>query len=167
MMTDPYDPEGAFVGAILHMPVPMAAEALDLIHNDDIADLLNLHIVQVARVLIAEGVPTDPVAVLARARADGIVTGAEAIRALTMRLHDLYAAVPTPAAWRHYGLAVIDEALRRQWTAMATRVMQAAASSGLDVVIDLFDAECRPVRRLHDRRLAAAGQPPTRLRVAG
>lgn len=163
MMTD-LDPEPAFVAALLHMAVPMASQALDLVHDEDIADFLHQRIVTVVRVLVAENIPPDPVAVLVRARADGTVTGVEATRALSARLGDLYLAVPTPASWRYYGLGVIDEALRRRCRAMAARVGQAAESCSLDLLIDVLDAECRLVRRLHDRRLAAA---PAQLRAVG
>ncbi|WP_091542350.1 hypothetical protein [Modestobacter sp. DSM 44400] len=157
--------EDAFVGAVLHMAVPTAKGALDLVHDDDLADLLNQRIVTVARVLVAEGVAPDPVAVFARARAHGVVTGVDATKALGMKLGDVYGSVPTPASWRYYGLAVIDEALRRRCIAMGTRVMQAAEGCPLDVLIDVLDAECRVVRRLHDRRLAAA--TPPRLKAVG
>jgi replicative DNA helicase len=83
---------------------------------------------------------------------------------LTLRLTDLYGDVVTPANWRYYANGVIDEALRRQCVAMGTRVLQAAETSSLDVLIDLLDAECRLVRRLHNRRTAAAGATPARLR---
>ncbi|MDP9459583.1 MAG: hypothetical protein M3Q22_04770 [Actinomycetota bacterium] len=169
MMTDPHDPEGAFVGAQLHMPAPMASEALDLIYDDDIADYLNQRIVTVIRVLVAEGAAPDPVAVLARARADGTVAGADATRAMALRLGDLYGTCPTPASWRLYGQAVIDEALRRRCIEMAARVTQAAEGCPLDVLIDVLDAECRTLRRLHERRIAVAGggRPDLRSVVAG
>lgn len=166
MMTDHTDPGDAFVGALLHMPVPMAKEALDLVHDDDIADLLNLTIVKLARVLVAENVAPDPVAISIRARADGITAGPEAIRMLTLRLADLYGGVVTPANWRYYAAGLINDAVRRQFVAMGTRVLQAAETSGLDVMVDLLDAECRTVRRLLDRRLAVAHQAPT-LRQVG
>jgi replicative DNA helicase len=147
--------EEAFIGALLHMPAPMASQALDLIHDEDLADYLNQRILTVVRLLVADNIAPDPVAALARARADGTVTGADATQAMAMRLADLYQSVPTPASWRAYGQAVIDEALRRQCIAMGTRVLQAAESCSLDVLIDLLDAECRTVRRLHDRRAPA------------
>jgi replicative DNA helicase len=159
------DAEGAFTGALLHMAVATAKEALDLVQDDDLADFLNQKIVSVARLLAAEGVAPDPVAILTRARADGIVAGNEATRALGARLGELYGAVPTPASWRFYGHGVIDDALRRQCIAMGNRVLQAAESCALDVLIDVLDAECRVVRRLHNRRLATT---PKQLRaVAG
>ncbi len=169
MMTDTqFSAEDAFTGALLHMPVPIAKEALDLVHDDDVADFLNITIVKLARALVAEGVAPDPMAVSIRARADGIVAGPEAIRMLTLRLADLYADVVTPANWRYYAHGLIDEALRRAFIAMGTRVMQAAEGSALDVMVDLLDAECRLVRRLLDRRAALAGPPAPRLRqVAG
>ncbi len=157
MMTDPHDPEGAFVGALLHMPAPMAREALDLVHDDDLGDYMHQRIVMVIRRLVAEDSAPDPVAVLARARADGVVTGSTAVQAMACRLHDLYASVPTPASWRLYALGTVDDALRRQCIALGDRVAQAAESSALDVLIDVLDAECRTVRRLHGRRLAVAG----------
>jgi len=167
MMTD-QTAEDALVGALLQMPVPMAKEALDLVHDDDIADLLNLTIVQVARLLVAENITPDPMAIAIRARADGTTAGPEAIRMLTLRMADLYADVVTPANWRYYANGVIDEALRRQCIAMGTRVLQAAETSSLDVLIDLLDAECRTVRRLHSRRTALVDAAVPRLRqVAG
>ncbi len=153
----PTHAEEAFVGALLHMQVPTAKEALDLIHEHDLADYLHEQIVTVARLLVADNIPPDPAAALVRARADGIVSGGAAIQAFAQRMADLYAAVPTPCSWRYYANGVIDEALRRRCVEMAARVAQAAETSSLDVLIDLLDAECRLVRRLHDRRLAAAG----------
>jgi replicative DNA helicase len=157
--------EDAFIGALPHLPVATAGEALALVHDDDLADPLNQQILGVARALVAEGIPPDPVAVFARARADGVVSGADAICRLSLRLADLYAGCPTPASWRYYGTAVIDEALRRRCLELAARVTQAAEGSPLDVLIDVLDAECRTVRRLDDRRAAVE---PTQLRaVAG
>ena len=159
--------EQAYIGALLHMPAPMASQALDLVHDDDVADYLNQKIVTVIRTLVAEGSPPEAMAVLTRARADGVITGAQATRALAARLHDLFAAVPTPASWRLYAQVVIDEALRRRCIAMGTRVQQAAEDSSLEVLIALLDAESRLVRRLHDRRVAAAGAQPQRRSVVG
>jgi replicative DNA helicase len=168
MMTESSQPEDAFTGALLHMPVPMAKEALDLVHDDDFADLLNVTIVKVARALVADGVAPDPMAVSIRARADGIVAGPEAIRMLTMRVANLYADVITPASWRYYAQGVIDDALRRAFIAMGTRVLQAAERSAFEVMVDLLDAECRSVRRLLDRRQVATASAHARLRsVAG
>lgn len=148
--------EEAFIGALLHMPAPMASQALDLVCDDDLADYLHGRIISIVRLLVAEGTAPDPVVVLTRARADGFVTGAQATQAMAMRLAELYQSVPTPASWRLYGQAVIDEALRRQCVAMGTRVLQAAENCSLDVLIDLLDAECRVVRRLHNRRAGKA-----------
>ncbi len=164
MMTDPLNPEAAFVGALLHMPVPMASQALDLVHDDDLGDYVNQRIVTVIRLLVADGVAPDPVAVLARARADGIASGEVATKAIAERLADLYVSVPTPASWRFYALGTIDDALRRRCAALGSRVMQAAESCGLDVLIDVLDAECRTVRRLHDRRKSVDGSATARLR---
>jgi replicative DNA helicase len=157
--------EDAFIGALPHLPVATAREALDLVHDDDLADPLNQRILGVARALVAEGIPPDPVAVFARARADGVVSGADATRRLSFHLADLYAECPTPASWPYYGSAVIAEALRRRCLELAARVTQAAEGSPLDVLIDVLDAECQTVRRLHDRR---ASVEPTQLpAVAG
>jgi replicative DNA helicase len=155
-----YRAEDALVGALLHMPAAMADDALDLVHDDDIADPMNLTIVQVARLLVSENIAPDPAAISIRARGDGTMTGVEAIKALTMRLGDLYESVPTPANWQYYALGVIDDAVRRAFIAMGTRVLQAAEGSGLDVMVDLLDAECRTVRRLLNRRQVASGAAP-------
>ncbi|MDP9459404.1 MAG: hypothetical protein M3Q22_03850 [Actinomycetota bacterium] len=156
--------EPAFIGSLLHMPRSMASEALGLVLDDDLADYLHQLIVTVIRRLVAEGSAPDPVAVLARARADGVVTGSTAVQAMASRLHDLYASVPTPASWRLYALGTVDDALRRQCITLGDRVAQAAESSALDVLIDVLDAECRSVRRLHERRLAVAGEVRPELR---
>ncbi|MDP9458994.1 MAG: hypothetical protein M3Q22_01665 [Actinomycetota bacterium] len=142
----------------------MAKEALEHVHDDDLADYLNQLIVTVIRRLVAEDCAPDPVAVLARARADGVVTGSTAVQAMACRLHDLYASVPTPASWRLYALGTVDDALRRSCIALGERVMQAAEGCALDVLIDVLDAECRTVRRLHDRRIAVAGSGRSELR---
>ncbi len=152
--------ESAFVGALLHIPAPMATQALDLVHDDDLSDYLNGLIVTVVRRLVAEDAAPDPVAVLARARADGVVIGSTAVQAMSLRLHELYASVPTPASWRLYALGTVDDALRRSCIALGERVMQAAEGYVLDVLIDVLGAECRTVRRLHDRRRSLDGQAP-------
>src|SRR3982750_4272294 len=111
MLILPRPAEDPFIAALPHLPVATAREALNLVHDDDLADPLNQRILGVARALVAEGIPPDPVAVFARARADGVVPSTDATRTLSLHLADLYAGCPTPAFWRYYGTAVIDEAL--------------------------------------------------------
>ncbi|SEP02805.1 DnaB-like helicase N-terminal domain-containing protein [Trujillonella endophytica] len=155
------DAESAFVGAVLHMPAPLAGQALDLVHDDDLGDYMHGLIVTTMRRLVAERIAPDPAVVLARARADGIVTGSVAVSAFALRLAELFGSVPTPASWRSYALGTIDDALRRSCIALGDRVRQAAEGSALDVMVDILDAECRTVRRLLNRRDGLSGHAPT------
>jgi replicative DNA helicase len=160
------DPEAAFLGAVLHLPLPQAREALGRVQDDDLADLVHQQIAAVARTLVADGLPPDPAAVLARARSRGVVTHADEVRQFAGRLIDLHMSVPVPASWAFYAIAVLDGALRRRCIELAARVHQAAEGAPLDTLVSVLDDECRAVRGVLDRRAAAdAETAPARLRA--
>jgi replicative DNA helicase len=151
------DPDAAFVGAVLHLPAPDALAALDLIHDEDLADPRLQVVVGLARQLAESGIDPDPVTVLAQARANGTVAKPDAIRGLTKLLGDVYGCCPVPASWRWYAVAVLDEALRRRCTEAATRLGQAADGESLESLLLVLDRETRAVRDVAERRAAAAG----------
>lgn len=160
-MTAPMtNPEGAFVGAVLHLPVDAAVRVLDLIHDDDFGDPRLAVVAGAARQLAGLGIPPDPAAVLAFIRASGTVTGPSAVTALSLLLADLYGGCPTPASARFYATAVLEEALRRRCAELADRIGQAADSASLDVLPELVATEAREVLALDQRRAGAAGEPP-------
>jgi replicative DNA helicase len=160
-MTPPTtDPERALIGAALRG----AAQALDVIHDKDLADRRLRVIAGVIRKLAEAGIPPDPTTVLAQARATGTVTRAEAVQALALLLHELVAECPLPASARFYAVAVLDEAIRRRTAEVGVRLTQAAEGESLESLLALVDREHQAVRELADRR-AAAGASPPRLRA--
>jgi replicative DNA helicase len=136
-----FDPEAAFVGAVLHSSAATALEALALVVGDDFADQRLSVVAAVCRDLAAHGVPSDPIVVLTHIRAESIVTGADALRSLSLLLADLYAAVPVPASVKYYAAGVLDAALRRRCAEMTTRLGQAADRESTESLTDLVQAE--------------------------
>ncbi|MDP9417226.1 MAG: hypothetical protein M3P48_05195 [Actinomycetota bacterium] len=159
------DPEHAVVGAVLHLSDDVAVQVLDLIHDSDLEDPRLRVVAGLARQLAESGIAPDPVTVLAHARATGAVVKPDAIRGLTKLLGDVYGGCPTPASWRWYAVAVLDEALRRRCTEAATRLGQAADGESLESLLLVLDRETRAVRDVAERRAAAAGET-TRPRLA-
>jgi replicative DNA helicase len=115
-------------------------------------------VASLARQLAKDGIPPDPYAVLAHARATGTVTKADAIRSFTLLLSELYAGCPTPASARWYAVAVLEQAVRRRTAEAATRLGQAADGESLESLLLVLDRETRAVRDVAGRRAAAAGE---------
>lgn len=162
------DPEGALVGALMHLPAPSALEVLDRINDDDVADPTLQKILGAIRQLAEDGIAPDPVTVWTRLRSQGAVSGADANRQLATTLSDVYVTCPVPASVDYYRAAVMDEALRRRCAELGARMVQAAGSAPLDVLVDVLDRECRAVRALLDRRgTIATDDAPARLRAVG
>ncbi len=149
------DAEAAFIGALLHQPAPAALDALSLVQAADFADLRLSVVADACRELAACGITPDPAAVLAYVRAQAIVTGADAIRSLSLLLAELYGTVPTPASVAYYRLAVLDGALRRRVEMMAARLGQAAERDSIDSLLPLVGREVVAVGDLQQRRTAA------------
>ena len=147
-------PEPAYVGAVLLVDLLTARAALARVQDDDLGDHRLRVVLGLARRLVAEGVAPDPVAVLARARADGDVTGA-AVAALALLLHDLAAGVPVPASVMYYAAAVLDDAVRRRVGEAAARLGQAADGESMASLLELVDREAAAVRELAARRATA------------
>ena len=135
------DPECAYIGALLNLPLPAVAEAARLLVGDHLADSRLQVIYEAVTYLISEDIRPDPAAVLAQLRAIGTVTTATAVQELSLLLVDLYGACPVPASAPLYAAAVLDEALRRRCTELATRVAQAARAKPLDSLVALVAAE--------------------------
>jgi replicative DNA helicase len=158
------DPEAAFVGSLLHLPPATACEALRLVVSDDFTDAGMALIADVCRELAGRGIAPDPTAVHAYVRARALVTGVEALRAFTLTLVDVYGACATPASWRFYAVAFLEESLRRRCTMLATRIGQAAEGESIESLTELVDAEAQAVHAVQERRATAAGtQAPARL----
>jgi replicative DNA helicase len=155
------DPRWAFLGTVLHSDTRTATGALRIVYPDDLADPRLALVASIAGELAAEGIPPDPVAVLARARRDARVTGAEATHSLTLLLVDLSEARLVAESVWHYAGAVITDALRRRVAEAGVRFQQAAAPESLSSLLALVDAETDAVWALA-RRVAAAEQdrPP-------
>ncbi|MDP9427396.1 MAG: hypothetical protein M3Q47_00275 [Actinomycetota bacterium] len=157
------DPERALLGATLQG----AAQVLDCIRDDDLADP-RLHVVaEIVRQLADAGIRPDPVTALAHARATGTVTRAGAVQEFALLLHELIAECPLPSSARFYAVAVLDEAVRRRVAEAGTRLAQAAEGESLESLVALVDAEHRAVRELADRRAAVADDAPQLRAVAG
>jgi replicative DNA helicase len=148
-------PESAYVGALLLLDLRTAHAALARVDDTDLGDYRLRVVVGVARRLVADGIPPDAVAVLARARADGTVTGAAAVSTLALLLHDLAASVPTPASVMWYAAAVLDDAVRRRVGEAAARLGQAANGESMASLLELVDREHAAVHELAARRAPA------------
>lgn len=167
-MSEPFDPEGATLGAVLNLPPQAAGELLDLFRDGDLADPRHQLIASVARALAADGIAPDPIAIAAHARSTGLVTRPEPLRGLALLLADLYAACPTPASGRYYVAATLEDALRRRCTEAGQRIEQAADAESLASLVALVAAEAQGVRELTERHAAALGEAsPARLRAVG
>ncbi len=167
-MSAPFEAEDALAGVLLHLPASVVCEALDLVTAEDFADLRLAVVADVCRELAGRGVDPHPAAVLAHVRACALVTGVNALQNFTVMLADLYAAAPTPAGWRFYAVAVIEEALRRRCAELAVRIGQAAEDASMEALLLLVDGEVQAVHELRDRRAIAAREAvPARLAAVG
>lgn len=163
-MTAAFEVEDAFVGAVMSLPAPIALEALSFVRAEDFADLRLGLVADVSRELAGRGVDPHPAAVLAHIRAHALVTGVDAVRDLTRLLADVYGSAPTPAGWRFYAVAVLEESLRRRCAMLGARVGQAAEGEPLGSLLALVGHEVQAVREVQDRRAVAAGDAvPARL----
>jgi replicative DNA helicase len=151
------DAEAAFLGAVLHLPAPVALEALEPITAEDFADPRLSILADVCRQLAVDGVAPDPVAVLAYVRRNAVMTGVEAVHGVTLLIDETYGGCPLPASVGWYRLAVLDAALRRRCAELAARIGQAADHDSLDSLIELVDAEASAVQALRNRRAASEG----------
>jgi replicative DNA helicase len=149
------DAEAAFIGAVMHLPAPAATTALGLVPGEDFADPRLAIVADVCRDLAARGTAPDPTAVLAHVQANAVVTGADAVRSLSLLLADLYGTVPTPASVGWYRVAVLDGALRRRCRMLATRVAQAAEGETIESLLALIGAEVAGVLAVQQRRVAS------------
>ena len=154
------DPSRALVGAALHG----AAEALELVHEENLADPRLQVVAEVIRQLTDAGIRPDPTTVLAHARATGTVSSVAAVQAFALLLHELFAECPVPGSARFYAAAVLDEAIRRRVTEGGIRLAQAAEGDSLGSLLVLVDTEHQAVRELADRR-SAVTDDASRLRA--
>ena len=156
------DPERAFIGALLWLPVESAARAAALVESDDLADPRLRVVVQLVRDVAADGAAPDPVVILAHARAAGTVRTAHAIKSLAELLADLYADCPLAASVGYYAAAVLDGSLRRRCALLGERIGQIADSASLAELVRVVGAEVVEVFELRNRRaavLARLGMP--------
>jgi replicative DNA helicase len=149
------DPEASFVGALLHLPAPVAVDALSLVQTEDFADLKLSAIADACRALAVRDVAPDPTTVLAYVRGAALVTGAEAISSLAQLLVELYGTVPTPASVAWYRLGLLDAALRRRCLVLADRVAQAAQGETFGTLMALIVREVQAVLAVQQRRIDA------------
>lgn len=156
-MTGPLDPEVAFTGAVLHLPVDTATEALAIITHDDVADPRLQAILDAARHLIARGIDPDPVATMTEISAAGTYT-ATTLAELGQTVIETYQSCPVPASWRFYATGVLDQALRRRCRELSTRIDQ-AADGPIDTLAELVAAEHDAVLELDRRRAALLPAP--------
>jgi replicative DNA helicase len=157
------DPELAFVGSVLHLPSVTAAEALEVIADDDLADPRLRLILGAARRLVADNVAPDGYAVMTVIRRDGMATTGHDVSAVAQVITAAIETCTVPASWRFRAAAVLDEKLRRRSRELSARIGQ-AANGPLDTLVALVDAERSAVLELDHRR--AALQPAPRLGVA-
>jgi replicative DNA helicase len=146
------DPERAYIGALLWLPADSTGRMASLVGPEDLADVQLRVALQLVRELAAAGVPPDPVAVLAHARAAGTVTTQHATKALAELLADLYGSVPTAASVNYYAACVLDDSLRRRCAVAGERIAQAAERSSLAALVGTVGAEVVQVHQMVARR---------------
>jgi replicative DNA helicase len=150
--TDNVDPENAYVGALLHLPIDQARAAASLVRVDDLGHPQLQVVFTAIGQLIAKGIHPDPAAVLAHLRAEGVITGPTAVQATTQLLIDLYTGVAMRASAPFYAQAVIDEALRRRCVEAGTRIAQATERCSLDDLVELVQREADAILGLYKHR---------------
>lgn len=132
--------ERVFVGALMHLPAPTVIEVAAQVRQADLADP-RLGTVYKAVVRVAAGGQTPDAALVdAHLRETGEVSATDRAAVVAL-LIDLYAEVPLPGAVASYARAVVEDAVRRRITEAATRLGQAAASSGLDTLAGVVATE--------------------------
>ncbi len=146
------DPERAFIGALLWLPVESAARAAALVEPGDLADPRLRVVLELVRELAAAGVAPDPVSCMAHARAAGTVGTTHALKGLAELLAELYGAVPLPASVGYYAAAVLDGALRRRCALLGERIGQVAESASLAELVRVVGSEVVAVFELRNRR---------------
>jgi len=155
-------PERAYCGSLMWHPAESAARAAELVEPGDLADPRLRLILQLVRDVVADGASPDPVVVLARARATGIVSSAHGIKQLAELLADLYAECPLAGSVGHYANAVLDLALRRRCALVGARIAQVAESGSLTELVRVVGSEVLEVFALRNRRarvLTELGMP--------
>ena len=106
------DPERAFIGALLWLPVESAGRTAELVEPEDLADPRLRVVLQLVRDVVADGgTPPDPVVCMAHARRSGTVSTAHALKALAELLANLYGGCPLAASVGWYAGAVLDLSL--------------------------------------------------------
>ncbi|MCW2903375.1 MAG: hypothetical protein JWO67_5640 [Streptosporangiaceae bacterium] len=151
--------EQAYVGALLWLDAPQAIAAHPWLTAEDFADPQLAAVHTLAGALAAQGVAPDPAAVLALARASGMLTTAQSHRALGEQLIELYDHRATvPANVRFYAVNALTDTYRRRMTEMATRLAQIAGHADLDELNRVRDRETEHLQRLH-ARLTTLQQP--------
>lgn len=156
------NPESAYIGSLLWLPVDSAARMAELVEPGDLADPRLRVALQIIRDVAADGAAPDPVVCLAHARGAGTVQTAHAIKALAELLADLYAGCPLAASAGHYAGAVLDGALRRRCAVLGERIGHVAETASLAELVRVVGAEVLEVYALRNRRaavLAGLGMP--------
>ena len=148
------DPERAFIGALLWLPVESAAGAAALVEPEDLADPRLRVVLGLVRDVVADGARPDPVICLARARSAGTVSTAHGIKALAELVFDLYSGCPLAASVGWYAAAVLDGSLRRRCAELGERIGQAAETVALAELVGLVGSEVIAVCALRNRRAA-------------
>lgn len=155
------DPERAYCGALLWLPVDRAAHAADLVQPGDLADPKLRVVLGLVRDVVADCASPDPVTVLAHAQRSGTVT-AHGIKTLAELLAAVYAECPLAGSVGWYAGAVLDGALRRRCAVLGERIGQVAESASLAELVRVVGAEVVAVYELRNRRatvLAGLGMP--------
>ncbi len=148
------DPERAFIGALLWLPVESAGRTAELVEPEDLADPRLRVVLQLVRDVSADGVAPDPVVCLAHARRSGTVSTAHALKALAELLANLYGGCPLAASVGWYAGAVLDGALRRRCALLGERIGQVAESAALTELFRVVGSEVVGVYQLWNRRAA-------------
>jgi len=148
------DPEAAYVGALLWLPVDSATRAAGLVEPGDLADPRLRVVLQIVRDVAADGVAPDPLVCVAHARRTAAVSSTHATKQLTELVAELYGAVPLPASVDFYAGGVLDGALRRRCALLGERIGQVAETASLAELVRVVGAEVIAVFELRNRRAA-------------
>jgi hypothetical protein len=158
------DPERAFLGCLMQLPVTAARRLLAGMRADDFAGGMAAHVLQLAIEVVAAEQTPAPVTLYAHAIATGHASGEKRREWLSSWLIDTYRDAPPPALAGHLKAVLLEAAWRRALLAHARRITQAVETSPTEVLFELTD-DTAAVDELWTRYQAVT-VAPARLGVA-
>lgn len=158
----PLDPERAFLGCLLALPLSEARRLLAGMRPEDCGHPAAAHALALIIATVAAGHRPEPVTVFTHAHTTGAVTGEHAQHRLAHWLIDTHRDAPAGPAAGYLKTVVLDHAYRRAITEHATRLQQAARDCATDTLRELVDDTTTPDNLWERYQAALTGEPPER-----